>query len=85
MRLNGGTVVIGGDFNFGQANCYDTIWMTNSADWLEVYGNWNYITLTDMEGKWTAGNICFYGPTWEVNEASGPKSIYSSGSQVIHY
>ena len=85
MRLNGGTVVIGGDFNFGQANCYDTIWMTNSADWLEVYGNWNYITLTDMEGKWTAGNICFFGPVWEVNEASGPKSIYSSGSQVIHF
>ncbi len=85
MRLNGGTVIIGGDFNFGQANCYDTIWMTNSADWLKVYGNWNYITLTDMEGKWTAGNICFYGPIWEVNEASGPKSIYSSGSQVIHF
>lgn len=85
MRLNGGTVVIGGDFNFGQANCYDTIWMTNSADWLEVYGNWNYITLTDMEGKWTAGNICFFGSIWEVNEASGPKSIYSSGSQVIHF
>ena len=85
MRLNGGTVVIGGDFNFGQANCYDTIWMTNSADWLEVYGNWNYITLTDMEGKWTAGNICFFGPIWEVNEASGLKSIYSSGSQVIHF
>ena len=85
MRLNGGTVIIGGDFNFGQANCYDTIWMTNSADWLEVYGNWNYITLTDMEGKWTAGNICFFGPIWEVNEASGPKSIYSSGSQVIHF
>ena len=85
MRLNGGTVVIGGDFNFGQANCYDTIWMTYSADWLEVYGNWNYITLTDMEGKWTAGNICFFGPIWEVNEASGPKSIYSSGSQVIHF
>ena len=85
MCLNGGTVVIGGDFNFGQANCYDTIWMTNSADWLEVYGNWNYITLTDMEGKWTAGNICFFGPIWEVNEASGPKSIYSSGSQVIHF
>ena len=85
MRLNGGTVVIGGDFNFGQANCYDTIWMTNSADWLEVYGNWNYITLTDMEGKWTTGNICFFGPIWEVNEASGPKSIYSSGSQVIHF
>ena len=85
MRLNGGTVVIGGDFNFGQANCYDTIWITNSADWLEVYGNWNYITLTDMEGKWTAGNICFFGPIWEVNEASGSKSIYSSGSQVIHF
>ena len=85
MRLNGGTVVIGGDFNFGQANCYDTIWMTNSADWLEVYGNWNYITLADMEGKWTTGNICFFGPIWEVNEASGPKSIYSSGSQVIHF
>ena len=85
MRLNGGTVVIGGDFNFGQANCYDTISMTNSADWLEVYGNWYYITLTDMEGKWTTGNICFFGPIWEVNEASGPKSIYSSGSQVIHF
>ncbi len=85
MNLNGGTVIIGGDFNFGQANCYDTILMTNDTDNLRIYGNWNYITLTDMEGKWTAGDIWFLGPTWEVNEASGDKSIYSSGSQVIHF
>lgn len=83
MYLNGGTVVIGGDFNFGQIGCYDTIWMTNAADYLEIWGNWNYITLTDMEGKWTAGEIDFRGPIWEVNEKSGPKSIYSSGDHKI--
>jgi YD repeat-containing protein len=83
MYLNGGTVVIGGDFNFGQIGCYDTIWMTNTADYLEILGNWNYITLTDMEGKWTAGEIDFLGPIWEVNEQSGPKSIYSSGDHCI--
>ncbi len=85
MYLNGGSVVIGGDFNFGQANCYDTIWMTNENDYLEINHNWNYITLTDMEGKWTAGMINFQGPTWEVNEASGEKSVYSSGTHSIRF
>lgn len=83
--LNGGSVVISGDFNFGQANCYDTIWMTNKNDYLEINHNWNYITLTDMEGKWTAGMINFQGPTWEVNEASGEKSVYSSGTHSIRF
>lgn len=83
MYLKDGAVVIGGNFNFGQIGCYDTIWMTNAADYLEIYGNWNYITLTDMEGKWTAGAIDFLGPIWEVNEQSGPKSIYSSGDHSI--
>lgn len=63
MNLNGGAVLIGNCFDFGQANCYDTIEMTNSDDTLMVGGNWTYITLTDMEGKWTAGNIWFLGPT----------------------
>ena len=57
MNLNGGMVAIGNCFDFGQANCYDTIELTNSDDTLMVGGNWTYITLTDMEGKWTAGNI----------------------------
>lgn len=83
MYLNGGEVYIGGDFNFGQIGCYDTIWMTDAADYLQIWGNWNYITLTDMEGKWTAGEIDFLGPIWEVNETSGPKSIYSSGEHKI--
>lgn len=85
MYLNDGSVVIGGDFNFGQADCYDTIWMTNDSDYLEINHNWNYITLTDMEGKWTAGLINFQGPTWEVNEASGEKSVYSSGTHAIRF
>ena len=85
MDLNNGTVIIGNCFDFGQSNCYDTIEMTNSNDTLMVGGNWTYITLTDMEGKWTAGNIWFLGPTWEVNEASGDKSIYSSGTQTIYF
>ncbi|MCD7811589.1 MAG: DUF6531 domain-containing protein [Ruminococcus sp.] len=59
--------------------------MTDDNDILIILGNWNYITLTDMEGKWTAGDIWFLGPIWEVNEASGDKSIYSSGTQVIHF
>ena len=83
MKLNGGQVVIGQHFDFGQANCYDTILMTNAADKLYVGGNWTYITMQDMEGKWTAGQIRFAGPTWEVNEKSGSKSIYSSGTQSI--
>ena len=83
MNLNGGQVVIGQHFDFGQANCYDTILMTNSADNLYVGGNWTYITLQDMEGKWTAGQIWFAGPVWEVNELSGDKAIYSSGTQSI--
>ena len=83
MNINGGQVVIGQHFDFGQANCYDTILMTNDADRLYVGGNWTYITLQDMEGKWTAGQIRFAGPTWEVNEHSGDKSIYSSGTQSI--
>lgn len=83
MNLNGGEVYIGNCFDFGQANCYDTILMTNDADRLYVGGNWTYITLQDMEGKWTAGQIRFAGPTWEVNEHSGEKAIYSSGTQSI--
>ena len=83
MNLNGGEVYIGNCFDFGQANCYDTNLMTNAADRLYVGGNWTYITLQDMEGKWTAGQIRFAGPTWEVNELSGDKSIYSSGTQSI--
>lgn len=83
MNLNGGEVYIGNCFDFGQANCYDTILMTNDADRLYVGGNWTYITLTDMEGKWTASAIAFLGPVWEVNEASGDKSIYSSGTHQI--
>ena len=83
MNLNGGEVYVGNCFDFGQANCYDTILMTNAADRLYVGGNWTYITMQDMEGKWTAGQIRFAGPTWEVNELSGEKSIYSSGTQSI--
>ena len=80
MNINGGQVLIGQHFDFGQANCYDTILMTNDADRLYVGGNWTYITLQDMEGKWTAGQIRFAGPHWNVNEASGEKAIYSSGT-----
>ena len=83
MNINGGLVIIGGDFNFGQANCYDIMQMTVSGGEVDIYGNWNYITLADMEGKWTAGTIYFEGPTWEVNEASGEKSVYSTGDHVI--
>ena len=83
MNLNGGEVYIGNCFDFGQANCYDTILMTNADDRLYVGGNWTYITLQDMEGKWTAGQIRFAGPTWEVNELSGDKAIYSSGEHII--
>ncbi|MGN0621968.1 MAG: DUF6531 domain-containing protein, partial [Porcipelethomonas sp.] len=83
MNLHGGEVYIGNCFDFGQANCYDTILMTNDADRLYVGGNWSYITLQDMEGKWTNGIIRFAGPHWNVNEASGEKAIYSSGTQSI--
>lgn len=85
MKLNGGEVEIGQHFDFGQANCYDTILMTDPMDFLYVGGNWTYITMQDMEGKWTAGQIWFDGPVWEVNEKSGPKSIYSSGEHIITF
>lgn len=83
MKLNGGKVYIGGEFHLGQVHCYDTLLMTNPADELWVWGNWRYVTSADMEGKWTAGKIWFLGPEWTVNEDSGKKSIYSSGTQSI--
>lgn len=85
MDMNGGYVEVGGDFNFGQANCYDIIEMTDEMDYLIIWGNWNYITSADMEGKWTAGAIDFLGPVWQVNEASGEKAIYSSGTHSIYF
>lgn len=85
LLMNGGFLYIEQNFDFGQANCYDRIIMTNAMDELQVYGNWQYITLADMEGQWTAGHIYFLGPVWQVNEASGPKSIYSSGDHIITF
>ena len=85
LLMNGGFLYIDQNFDFGQANCYDRIIMTNAMDELEVDGNWQYITLADMEGQWTAGHIYFLGPVWQVNEASGPKSVYSSGDHIITF
>ena len=85
LLMNGGFLYIDQNFDFGQANCYDRIIMTNAMDELEVYGNWQYVTLADMEGQWTAGHIYFLGPVWQVNEASGPKSVYSSGDHIITF
>ena len=85
MNLNGGTVVIENEFQFGQDSCYDTVLMTNQADMLMIGGNWIYNTLTDMEGKWTAGQIWFLGENWNVNENSGNKAIFSSGTQTIYF
>ena len=85
LLMNGGLLYIDQCFDFGQANCYDRIIMKNAMDELAVYGNWQYVTLADMEGQWTAGHIYVCGPTWQVNEASGDKAIYSSGEHVIHF
>lgn len=85
LNINGGSVFIGENFDFGQAHCCDTILMTNDDDELTVCGNWTYITDTDMEGKWTAGKIHFYGEHWNVNEPSGAKAIYSSGTHSIEF
>ena len=83
LNINGGTLFIADQFDFGQANSYDKIIMTNDNGRLYVNGIWNYITLADMEGLWTAGNIYFFGSTWQVNEASGDKAIYSTGTHSI--
>ena len=85
LLMNGGLLYIAQNFDFGQANCYDRIIMKDAMDELEVDGNWQYITLADMEGQWTAGHIYVCGPTWQVNEASGSKSIYSSGEHIITF
>lgn len=83
LNINGGTLFIADQFDFGQANSYDKIIMTNDNGKLYINGIWNYITLADMEGFWTAGNIYFFGSTWQVNEASGDKAIYSTGTHSI--
>lgn len=83
LNINAGTLFIADQFDFGQANSYDKIVMTNDNGKLYVNGIWNYITLADMEGLWTKGTIYFFGSTWQVNEASGDKSIYSTGTHSI--
>lgn len=83
LNINNGSLDIKGQFDFGQANSYDKIIMTNDNGRLYINGIWNYITLADMEELWTAGTIYFFGSTWQVNEASGDKSIYSTGTHSI--
>lgn len=83
LNIGNGGLAINGQFDFGQANSYDKIIMTEDAGQLYIWENWNYITLADMEGLWTAGEIGFFGSTWQVNEASGKKSIYSTGTHKI--
>lgn len=85
LNINGGTVYIGECFDFGQIHCKDQILMTNPNDELIIYGPWTYATDADMEGKWTAGKIYFYGEHWNVNEPSGAKAIYSSGTHSIEF
>ncbi len=85
LNINGGTVYIGECFDFGQMHCKDQILMTNENDELYIYGPWTYVTDADMKGKWTAGNIYYYGEHWKVNEPSGPRAIYSSGTHSIEF
>ena len=59
--------------------------MVNSDDLVYIGGNWTYVTDADMEGKWTDGKIYFLGQNWNVNEQSGPKSIFSSGTHSITF
>ena len=75
LNLNGGQLGIIGEFNFGQAQSYDKLIMTNSADVLMVTENWYYTTLADCEGLWTDGIILFYGQHWNVNEAASSERI----------
>lgn len=83
LNIRNGGLAINGQFDFGQANSYDKIIMTEDAGELYIWGNWNYITLANMEGLWTAGEIAFFGNTWQVNEASGKQSVYSTGTHKI--
>jgi len=86
LNINGGRLLINGEFYFGQAQSYDRLIMTNDADVLMVTKNWYYTTLFDCEGSWTAGIILFYGQHWNVNEGAGYKCIYSSGThQILFY
>ena len=82
--MNGGKIHTG-YFNFGQANCYDAIIMQNPNDLLYIENNWIYTTMIDCDGLWTAGDIYFKGSSWNVNEPSGEKAVYSSGTHVIHF
>lgn len=85
LKINGGILNVEGQFDFGQVHCYDEMIMTNSDDLVFIGGNWNYVTDSDMEGKWTAGKLYFLGQNWNVNEESGPKSIFSSGTHSITF
>lgn len=85
LNINNGTLYIEKQFDFGQANSYDKIIMTEENGELYINENWNYITLADMEGLWTDGIIGLLGNTWQVNEASGAKSVYSSGEHKIWF
>lgn len=85
LNINGGMLHVGGEFDFGQVHCYDEMIMNNSDDLVYIGGNWRYVTDADMEGKWTAGKLYFLGESWVVNEQSGPKSVYSSGTHSITF
>lgn len=83
LNIGNGGLAINGQFDFGQANSYDKIIMTEDNGLLSIKENWNYVTLADIENLWTAGQIAFWGNTWQVNEASGEKSVYSTEKHSI--
>ena len=85
LNINGGILHVEGNFDFGQVHCYDEMIMTNSDDLVYIGGNWTYVTDADMDGKWTAGKLYFLGQNWIVNEYSGPKSVFSSGTHSITF
>lgn len=83
MELNGGKVIVGGEFQFGQVHCNDVFKMTDPDDRFKIKGNIRYVTDAIVYGQWTDGVLWFSGSEWSVNEESGALSIFSSDHHII--
>ncbi len=81
--LNGGKVIVGGEFHLGQVHCNDVFVMTNPDDRFKIKGNIRYVTDASVAGLWTDGVLWFAGSEWSVNEESGDYSIFSSGHHIV--
>lgn len=83
LNIDGGTLDISGDLNFGQPGYNDSLIMRKEDGRLIIGRGFIFATAIDHEGMLTAGTLVIKGNYFNVNDESNNKAFYASGSHRI--